>query len=312
VETRRLRAFVKMIELGTVTRAAEYLGIAQPSLSQQVMDLEAHFKVKLLTRTKRGVTPTPAGEVLYRHANIILRQLKQASLELREASGEVTGSVSLGLAGSLAPVLGVPLLKAVRSQYPHLTLRVLEGSYAFMSELTVRGRLDLALSTGGFVSGLKSELLLTDELVLVMPADQAHVFAEGEPVAVVALKDLPLILPMPLGDQRTVVWDAFAQHELTPSIVGQLESTYDIIRAVREGLGSTLIGWEAARQLAPDLPIRRIVQPRLTRAVYLSEPEIVPSTNTITAVKSLLKVVICTMVGNDNWAGATLASSDSA
>ena len=78
---RRLKYFVKIVDIGSLTQAADVLHIAQPALSQQLATLEGEFRQQLLVRTKRGVTPTDAGMVLYRHAQIILRQFDQAQSE---------------------------------------------------------------------------------------------------------------------------------------------------------------------------------------------------------------------------------------
>ena len=71
---RRLKYFVKIVDIGSLTQAADVLHIAQPALSQQLATLEGEVRQQLLVRTKRGVTPTEAGKVLYRHAQLILRQ----------------------------------------------------------------------------------------------------------------------------------------------------------------------------------------------------------------------------------------------
>ena len=80
---RRLKYFVKIVDIGSLTQASEILHIAQPALSQQLATLEGEFQQQLLVRTKRGVTPTEAGKVLYRHAQIILRQFEQARSDVR-------------------------------------------------------------------------------------------------------------------------------------------------------------------------------------------------------------------------------------
>lgn len=296
-----------MVELGTLTRAAEHLGIAQPSLSQQVMDLEAHFKAKLLVRTKRGVTPTPAGELLYRHAHIILRQLEQATTELRAANTDLSGQVTIGLPGTIAPVLSMPLLRQVREKYPGIVLRIVEGSYVLMSELTVNGRIDLALSSGESVRGVKSEHLLTDELVLVSSRELARDLPVGS-VAIPELVGHPLVLPTRLGIGRSSVYDAFAQHGLTPTVVGELESAYEMIRAARENVGSLVIGWIAAVSMAPDLVVRRLTDPTIHRPIYLSEPEILPPTASLKAVRGLIAGTVRGMAARGQWPGAEMPS----
>lgn len=91
---RRLKYFVKIVDIGSLTQAAEVLHIAQPALSQQVATLEGELDQQLLIRTKRGVTPTEAGKVLYAHARTILRQCEQAQLAVNNV-GQTLGDRSL-------------------------------------------------------------------------------------------------------------------------------------------------------------------------------------------------------------------------
>ncbi len=95
---RRLQYFVKIVDIGSLTQAAEILHVAQPALSQQLATLEGEVQQQLLTRTKRGVVPTEAGRILYRHAQVILRQCEQARADINAAGRSITGAVSLGLA----------------------------------------------------------------------------------------------------------------------------------------------------------------------------------------------------------------------
>ncbi|BFT82218.1 hypothetical protein GVv1_30100 [Enterobacter pseudoroggenkampii] len=103
---RRLKYFVKIVDIGSLTQAAEVLHIAQPALSQQVATLEGEMDQQLLIRTKRGVTPTEAGKILYTHARTILRQCEQAQLAVNNVGQTLSGHVSIGLApGTPRPLL---------------------------------------------------------------------------------------------------------------------------------------------------------------------------------------------------------------
>ncbi len=86
---RRLKYFVKIVDIGSLTQAAEVLHIAQPALSQQVATLEGELNQQLLIRTKRGVTPTGAGKILYTHARAILRQCEQAQLAVHKGKSRL-------------------------------------------------------------------------------------------------------------------------------------------------------------------------------------------------------------------------------
>ncbi len=85
---RRLKYFVKIVDIGSLTQAADVLHIAQPALSQQIATLEGEFRQQLLVRTKRGVTPTEAGQILYRHAQTILRQFEQAQSDVNNSGAQ--------------------------------------------------------------------------------------------------------------------------------------------------------------------------------------------------------------------------------
>lgn len=99
---RRLKYFVKIVDIGSLTQAAEVLHIAQPALSQQVATLEGELNQQLLIRTKRGVTPTDAGKILYTHARAILRQCEQAQLAVHNVGQSLSGQVSIGFAPGTA------------------------------------------------------------------------------------------------------------------------------------------------------------------------------------------------------------------
>ena len=125
---RRLKYFVKIVDIGSLTQAAEVLHIAQPALSQQVATLEGEMDQQLLIRTKRGVTPTEAGKILYTHARTILRQCEQAQLAVHNVGQTLSGHVSIGLApGTAASSVTMPLLQAVRADIFNDSGKLMDG-----------------------------------------------------------------------------------------------------------------------------------------------------------------------------------------
>src|SRR5258706_4260991 len=195
VNLRRLKYFVKIVDLGSLTQASEVLHIAQPALSQQLATLEGEFQQQLLVRTKRGVTPTEAGKVLYRHAQVILRQFEQARADVKTSGRVLSGQVSVGLApGTAASALALPLLRTVRARHPDVVLHLNENFGATLTELVLAGRMDMAVLYGGngVVSGLAFEPLLTEELFLVAPAEMFGSDAAG---SLADLREVELLLP---------------------------------------------------------------------------------------------------------------------
>ncbi len=135
VDFKKLKSFVKIIDTGSVSRAASILRVAQPALSQQIASLEQHFKHQLLIRSNVGITPTEAGLILYRHAQIMLKQIDQASIEIDQSAKSVAGRVSIGLATySSSSSLSLPLLKEMRARYPQIIVHINDSFGHILSE----------------------------------------------------------------------------------------------------------------------------------------------------------------------------------
>jgi LysR family nitrogen assimilation transcriptional regulator len=267
---RRLRYFVKIIDLGSLTGAAEVLHIAQPALSQQLSTLEEEFQQRLVMRTKQGVTPTAAGLVLYRHAQTILRQLDQACTEVQSAGQNLSGSVSIGLApGTAASTLALPLLKAVRASHPDIVLYINENFGTTLSELIMNGRMDMAVLYGfNTVPGLEYLPLQSEQMYLVSPDKDPGATAEGQPtdIPLSEIYELDLLLPRSYNVVRKLVDAAFMRAQRAPRVVAEIESMSTLSAAVLAGVGSTILPGSTAYALAgfgAVCVMRRIVHPAI-------------------------------------------------
>ena len=145
MDLRQLEYFVRVAELGSFTRAAVALGVAQPALSRQVRLLEVELRQNLLVRNGRGALPTEAGKLLLEHGRGILHQVERAREELGRIRGALAGRVAIGLPPSVAKVLAVPLIRECRKRMPEATLSISESLSLGMQESLVSGRLDIAL-----------------------------------------------------------------------------------------------------------------------------------------------------------------------
>ena len=116
MELRQLRYFVRVVELGSMGRAAIDLNLVQSALSQQIARLEGELATRLLHRTPRGVAPTEAGAAFFREARLTLRHAEQAARAAQQA--RLSGTVTMGLAPTTSAVLGLPLMQAMRASLP--------------------------------------------------------------------------------------------------------------------------------------------------------------------------------------------------
>ncbi|MER7186872.1 nitrogen assimilation transcriptional regulator NAC [Streptomyces hyaluromycini] len=274
MDTRRLYSFIKIIDAGSITRAADILHIAQPALSQQLSALEAQFGQQLVIRSKRGVAPTEAGRTLYRHAQLILRQVDLAHAAVRVSGRAPAGSVSVGLAPySLGAALALPLLKRVRERYPEILLHINENFGGVISEAIMTGRMDMAFIYGaGPLRGVQFEHLRTEDLFLISAGDGTREprgnemslrELRGNEVSLRELERVPLLLPSRIHTVRQVVDAAFQQLALEPNVVGEVESALTLVNAVEDRLGATVLPGSAARAILDvrSLSVRRIVDP---------------------------------------------------
>lgn len=287
---RRLKYFVKIVDIGSLTQAADVLHIAQPALSQQIATLEGEFRQQLLVRTKRGVTPTEAGQILYRHAQIILRQFEQAQSDVNNSGESLSGQVSVGLApGTAASALALPLLKTVRARHPSIVLYLNENFGTTLSELVMNGRMDMAVLYSGKtgVHGLSYRPLLKEQLFLVvspgMPAPPAQ-------IELSKLNDLDLLLPRPYNYLRKYVDEAFASLQSSAQVVAEIESAATLSAAVAAGLGATILPESAARAMATSIQAHLclIVSPSIEVPLALCESDHLPLSEPAQAVKDII------------------------
>src|ERR1051326_7709018 len=169
LDIRHLRYFLAVAEAGSFSRAADRLGISQPSVSQQMRDLEAALRVPLFQRRGERILLSPRGLIFQEHARALLHQLENFLQELNSEPGELRGALRLGV----IPVLNVPLvpqlLGAFVADHPAISITVEEISSTEIETAVEEGRMDVGL---GFLTrhspNLRYERLCTDEFVLIV------------------------------------------------------------------------------------------------------------------------------------------------
>jgi len=122
---RQVYYFVRIVEAGSFSQAARTIHVAQPALSQQIAELEASLGIALLQRSPRGIKPTAAGQRFYEQASSILRRYENLPGLVRSSIGEIEGSVSVGMPGSLSTTLVGPFIERCWAAYPKITWKLL-------------------------------------------------------------------------------------------------------------------------------------------------------------------------------------------
>ena len=312
METRRLKAFIRMVETGSLTRAADALGIAQPALSQQVAALEAEFGAQLLTRSRQGVRATPAGRSLYRHAQIILKQLEQAHHEVGRASHEVSGLVRIGLPPTATAVLSVPLLRATHQRFSGISLDLADGlSGSLLNEFTSNGRVDISLLPGNIpLAGVNLRPLLAERLALIASAEM-DVGASDAPLPLKELEGVPLVLPRTGYRLRQAIDAAFAAIGLIPNVVAEMNSISSLRAAAAANLGAAIVPFAGARPPGHRFAVRLLTEPEVERPLNLATSNAAPLSAATQTIHTLIIEVTDKLVTSGQWPGARLLSEAS-
>jgi LysR family transcriptional regulator, nitrogen assimilation regulatory protein len=272
MDLRQLRFFVRTIESSSISQAARALHITQPSLSQRLKDLEADLGVELLERTPNGIRPTEAGSMVAERARVILRLADNLAIEAKTDAREPAGRVFVGLPTTMALHLTLPLVQAVRTRFPKISLRVSEGMSGHIQEWVISGRLDLAiLYTEDDIDGLRIDKIADEDLCLISRPDR-----EGlqDDVNFDELRHFPLVLPGPEHGLRRSIENVRSKTNTMLDIAVEVDSLPHLKRLAMEGDLHTILPEAACKEeiRLGQVCARRIINPNLRRPIALARP----------------------------------------
>jgi LysR family nitrogen assimilation transcriptional regulator len=291
MQLRHLRYFVKIVEAGSFSRAAATIHVAQPALSQQIAELEEQLGLSLLLRSARGVRPTAAGELLYREASTILRLMEKLPGIVRSESGEIEGTVSVGMSSTLAATLAGPFIEACKTALPKVTLK-----FAVAASEAVKARVQ--------AQTLDMALVFEDELVPTFarqPLFRQRLYLIGRerlpdrPISVSLeyVAKLPLILASPPNVARDVLDRAFAAAGVSPNVIAEGDMLSSLLSMVRTGIGSIIIPkGDLTDVTGNDLATPLLIEPPLFLTASVISSGDFPLTHAGEAVRDVLAKLV--------------------
>ncbi len=305
----RFASFIKIVDAGSLSRAAEEIGVTQPGLSQQIAALEADLGAQLLVRGRQGVSATVAGRILYRHAQIILRQLDDAKAAVQTTGSDLSGHVSIGMPRSISTMATVPLLGEVRRRYPDGSVRITEGSGAQLAELVMSGRLDMAVLPTAFCTDLFIHRPLIVECFYLVESDAGQDDAAAT-VTMAEVGAVPLIVTSRTHPMRQFINESFAAAGLAPKVAMEFDTLHETLATVALGGVGTLLPWASARRFeGSPLKRRRVVENELPWASGLCIADSLPLSRAATLIYDLIAEVVNAEVSAGDWPGASEAQS---
>ncbi|MFM8547188.1 MAG: LysR family transcriptional regulator [Betaproteobacteria bacterium] len=257
MDYRKLQMFLGAVRHGNLTEAAAELGVSQPALSKSIKALERSLGVRLLERGRFGVSPTPAGEALLQHGQVVEAELRSATGTIEALKGSRSGHVLVGCGPTEANRLLPLALVRLADTHPELRVTVLYGLNESLMPAVKLGEIDFALSSvppRATDAALNHEALFTETGVVA--ARTAHPLARRPGIRASQLIEQRWILPRRRELERLAFDDFFTRHGLEPPS-SQVETTSTVLMKamVMQSDALTyiprdLIWWEAqAKQL---------------------------------------------------------------
>jgi len=272
MDLRQLEYFVHVAEMGSFTRAAAYLQVAQPALSRQVRSLEVELRQPLLDRNGRGVTLTEAGKRLLAHARGILQQVERARDDLEDQRGAATGRLAIALPPSVSRMLTGPLVETFREQLPRATLSVVEGLSAYALEWLVIGRVDCAVVYNVVPSPAIDLQPLLDEPLFLVSARAGRRARKGAAVSLSELAERELVIPSRPHSMRMLLESALANEGRRAKVALEIESVPAMLDLVQKGVANAVLSENAIRTSghADAFQLRPIGPPPLVATLWLA------------------------------------------
>lgn len=229
----KYQAFIKTIELGSITKAAQALGYSQPGISHMLDSLEQEIGFPLLIRSKESIRPTDNGkEILY-----FCQQIVKNEAALRDTAssikGLLSGTIQIGAFNSTLVSFVPQLISGFSQAYSKIDIHIQEGSWSELNRDLANGTIDLAFMSAPVPKGFEFRPLFHDAYCLVMHSGHPLAFYERIPVRL--LNGCDFIMPVPGWDD--IVKHIMAQTPFTPNITHYTASDTAGIAMAAENLG---------------------------------------------------------------------------
>ena len=238
-------SFVKTVEYGSFTRAAQILNYTQSSVSRMIADLEKEWNVVLLERSKYGVKPTSDGMKLLPYAQNLCADFDKLRMQVDELNGLQSGLIRIGTFSSVATHWLPNIIKEFQKDYPNIDYELLLGDYTEIEEWIHTGRVDCGFLRLPTHPEFETVFLEKDRLMAIIPKD--HKLKDREKFPVTALCDEPFML-LEKG-AKAEISEVFERNGLVPNVKFTTWDDYAVMSMVESGLGIAIL---------PELILKRI------------------------------------------------------
>ena len=238
-------SFVKTVEYGSFTKAAEILNYTQSGISRMIADLEKEWGVTLLERSKNGVKPTSDGVKLLPYAQNLCADFDKLKMQVDELNGLQSGLIRIGTFSSVATHWLPNIIKEFQKDYPNIDYELLIGDYTEIEEWIHTGRVDCGFLRLPTQPEFETIFLEEDKLMAIIPEN--HPLKDCDLFPVNALCKEPFML-LEKG-AKAEISEIFERNNLTPNVKFTTWDDYAVMSMVESGLGIAIL---------PELILKRV------------------------------------------------------
>jgi len=241
MELRQLEYFQMVSRLSSVTRAADRLHVAQPSVTVAIRKLEEELGVKLFDRSQKQLILTSEGQVYLQRVNDILSRVQDSVLEMNDYRTLQKGSIKIGLTPTIGAALFPYIFTKFQQAYPHLDVSIVEEGSLAVRSLLEQGELDIGVLIFSNMSPrLETVPITAGQIFVCLPSD--HPFGKRyASIPFSELKDQPFILFKEDTYSRQLILEECAKHEFVPRIVFSSSQIETIMGLVEQGAGISFL-----------------------------------------------------------------------
>lgn len=268
IETRLLQYFLAVAEEQSITKAAEYLHISQPTLSKQMMDLEEALGRQLLVRGRKKITLTEEGMFLRGRAQEIISLMDKTESAFRENEQSISGDVYIGCGEHRSTFTIMQIIRSIQEEYPDIRFHFFSSNADAIIERLDKGLLDMGFLLEPEITPRYDykKLPLREAWGILMRKDSP--LADVETISFAMLADLPLIMPSQTSN-RGRMKAYFTEANVNPHVVSTYNLIYNAGLMVEAGIGYALCIDELINTAGSHPLTFRPLSPELYSDVYL-------------------------------------------
>ncbi len=230
-------SFVKTVEYGSITKAAEILSYSQSGVSRMISDLESEMGVVLLERGKSGVKLTGDGERILPYAKKLCDDFEILNRYIEEIRDMQTGLIRIGTFSSVATHWLPNVIKEFKKDYPGIEYELVMGDYREIEEWINIGKVDCGFLELPIKSDLETISLEKDELVVVLPENHPYKDCESFPISELENEHFILLEK----DYKSEISNFFEENHINPDVKYTTWDDYAIMSMVENGLGIAIL-----------------------------------------------------------------------